>query len=332
MDIVSEIQRVLDLEADAISRAARALNSPATAKAYSRAIELMRTALDQGGKVVVTGVGKSGKIGQKISATLCSTGNLSVFLHPTEGLHGDLGLVSNQDVVLALSHSGNTEELLRLIPSLKLLEVPIVGIGGNAESKLAAACAAFLPAPVEQEACPHDLAPTTSTTLMLAIGDALAVTLMQLRGFDRDAFAVTHPAGGIGKRLNQKVGDLMQSGAKIPCLGPDASMEDVIALSTDRKLGAVLITHPDSTLAGIITDGDLRRALKAKEKFFQFRARDVMTATPVTAEPSMLASEALALMENRPFQISVLPVVEHMNGGPKRIVGLLRLHDLLTSL
>lgn len=319
-----EVQRVLRLEGEAVLACAERLADPSNQEALNQALELLRSALDRGGKIVVTGVGKSGKIGQKIAATLCSTGSLAVFLHPTEGLHGDLGLIRAGDVVLALSYTGNTDELVRLLPSLKSLRIPVVGIGGNRQSRLAAGCEAWIDAAVAQEACPHNLAPTTSTTLALAVGDALAVALMQLRGFDAQSFAQNHPGGSLGNRLNLKVEDLMHSEPNLPILAPSATMDEIVSASTRHKLGAVLVSE-SGRLAGIVTDGDLRRALSHRERFFTMTAAEVMTRQPVFASPGMLAKDALELMENRPSQISVLPVVE----ADGKIRGLLRLHDLV---
>ena len=287
----------------------------------------MLKTLDNRGKIVVTGVGKSGKVAQKTAATFSSTGSLAVFLHPTEGLHGDLGIVRPEDTVIALSQTGNTDELLRLIPSLKKMAVPIIGMGGNSHSQLARECAAWLDTSVEEEACPHDLAPTTSTTVALAVGDALAITLMQMRGFDRQAFARLHPGGALGRRLQLQVKDLMHSGSALATVPLDAGMKEVVLRSTEKKLGAALVVEGDR-LAGIITDGDLRRALQHEERFFKMTAAEVMTVNPITVLESRLATFALETMENRSSQISVLPVVDE-TGHWK---GLVRLHDLLKSL
>jgi arabinose-5-phosphate isomerase len=322
---LSEVVRVLDLEGKAILACAEKLQAGDGA-VIARAIAHLRNAVEHGGKIVVTGMGKSGKVAQKIAATLCSTGSLAVYLHPTEGLHGDLGLVTASDVVLALSYSGNTEDIVRLLPSLKQLKVPLIAIGGNAQSKLAVECDVWIDAAVEHEACPHNLAPTTSTTLALAIGDALAIALMRQRGFGAVSFARIHPGGSLGKRMTLTVADLMHQGDAIGVVPPTASMNDVVVLSTQKKLGAVLVAEAGK-LAGIITDGDLRRALQHGEKFFRLSAADVMTRKPTTAQPEMLAARALELMENRPSQISVLPVVDAEGG----VRGLLRLHDLVRA-
>ncbi|HUP58498.1 MAG TPA: KpsF/GutQ family sugar-phosphate isomerase, partial [Bdellovibrionota bacterium] len=309
LDIATEASRVLRLEGEAILQAAQRFEAPEAQAQLKRALEIFKDALTAGGKIIVTGVGKSGKVGQKIAATFSSTGSMAVFIHPTEGLHGDLGLVSAKDAVLALSYTGNTEELISLLPSLKALGVPIIGICGNPRSKLAESCDVSLDGAVVQEACPHNLAPTSSTTLALAIGDALAVALMKLREFDAEAFAQNHPGGSIGRRLHLSVQDVMHRGEAVGVVGPDASMDEVVVISTRKKLGAVLVTSGEKLL-GIVTDGDLRRALQHREKFFDLKASQVMTAGPVTATTSMKATAALDLMENRPSQISVLPVVD----------------------
>lgn len=326
IDIIPEAIRVLELEGNAILECSRRLKDGASAQGFTQTVEWCQRALDQGGKIVVTGVGKSGKIGQKIAATLCSTGSLAVFLHPTEGLHGDLGVVRPGDVVIALSYTGNTEEVVKLVPILKGRGVKVVGLGGKVHSRLAQECDAWMDAEVKQEACPHNLAPTTSTTLALALGDALAVTLMGLRGFNAQAFAQNHPGGSIGKKLNLKVSDLLIPLSKVGCVAPDALIDEVIQLATRRQLGAVLVVV-DGKLLGIITDGDIRRSLSHREGFFQLRAQEIMTRNPVVAHSEMMANDALRLMEDRPSQISVLPVVE--NGD--LALGLLRLHDLVQS-
>jgi arabinose-5-phosphate isomerase len=326
IDVLPEVKRVMTLEAESITACIRRLEDPARAASLRRAIGFLQASLEKGGKIVVAGIGKSGKVGQKISATLASTGSQSIFLHPTEALHGDLGIVGPSDVVLAMSHTGNTEELIRLIPSLKSLRVPVVGMGGNDQSKLAQSCDAWIDGWVETEACPHNLAPTTSTTLALALGDAIAVTLMQLRSFDAKSFAQFHPGGSLGKRLNLRVEDIMHHGEAVAVCAPQATMDEVIVASTRKKLGAVLVVE-GTKLLGIITDGDIRRALQHREKFFSLQAKDVMTQRPVTVTPEMMASVALELMENRPSQISALPVVDP-SGNWK---GVVRIHDLIRS-
>ncbi len=326
--LLAHFQTALEIERDALNRFLdRAASNPEQNRAIETTIRTLNDALDRGGKIVVTGIGKSGKVAQKIAATLSSTGSLAIFLHPTEGLHGDIGLVSKQDAVLALSYTGNTEELVRLLPSLKQRQVPILAIVGNLRSKLAEEALAAIDASVEKEACPINLAPTSSTTLALAIGDALAVALMKHRNFDAQAFARNHPAGGIGKKLTLTVKEVMHSGNAVAHVPPTASMEEVIRASTEKKLGGVLVVEGER-LAGIITDGDIRRALSHREKFFNMKAHEVMTRKPSTITPETLAHEALRMMEDRPSQISVLPVVDDRG----RVKGLVRLHDLVRTL
>ena len=326
-DWISEVRRVLSCEGQALFDCAQRLEKDTSANGVRLALDLMQQALARGNKIVVAGIGKSGKIGQKIAATFCSTGSQAVYLHPTEGLHGDLGLVQSGDVVLALSYTGNTEELVRLLPSLKSLKIPVVGLGGNRNSKLASQCDAWIDGAVDQEACPHNLAPTTSTTLALALGDALAVALMQWRGFDAQSFAQNHPGGSLGNRLHLRVADVMHQGDAVPCVTHQASMDEVIVLATQKSLGAVLVAENEKLL-GIITEGDIRRALQHRERFFMMKAGEVMTQSPITATPAMMAKAALELMENRPSQISVLPVVDEEG----RWKGLVRVHDLVRVL
>ncbi|MBL7714675.1 MAG: KpsF/GutQ family sugar-phosphate isomerase [Bdellovibrionales bacterium] len=328
--VVQDLFSVLDLEAKALARIAAKISDPDSdeSKRLVNSVEIIADRLKQGGRVVVVGLGKSGKVGQKISATLSSTGCPSFFLHPTEALHGDLGMVAQGDVVLALSYTGNTDEVIKLIPALKSLDVPVISIVGHAESRLAKSSREWIDGSVETEACPHNLAPTTSTTVALALGDALAIALMKLRGFDAESFAKNHPGGALGRRLTLRVEDLMHQGANVPTVSASASMDEVVSLSTQKKLGVVLVCEADQKLKGIITDGDLRRALKHRERFFQMTASEVMTQKPIAASPKMMAREALELMENRPSQISVLPVVDE--SGKWR--GVIRLHDLVQLL
>jgi arabinose-5-phosphate isomerase len=327
MTAFSEVKRVMKMEGDAILKCVDRLDQPEVKKSIETALQYLQAALEQDGKIVVTGLGKSGKIAQKIVATLCSTGSLAVFLHPTEGLHGDIGLVSKKDVVLALSYTGNTDELVKLMPSLKNLGVKVIGVGGNSQSKIAELCHVWIDASVDQEACPHNLAPTTSTTLALAIGDALAIALMQIRGFDAEAFAINHPGGALGRRLTLKVGDLMHHGNDVPLAKADSPVEEVLMTLTKKRLGAVLVVD-GKKLLGIITEGDIRRALQHREKFFSMTAKEVMTAKPVTVSSQEMAKAALDLMENRPHQIYILPVVTATNEWE----GIIRLHDLVKSL
>jgi arabinose-5-phosphate isomerase len=283
------------------------------------------------GKIILLGVGKSGIIAQKIAATMTSSGTAAIPLHPSDALHGGLGIVNSDDVVVMLSNSGETDDLIELLPYLKRRDVPLVAIVGNLKSTIAKRADAVIDASVDQEACPLNLAPTTSTTVALAIGDALAMTLMRAKGLTENDFASNHPAGQIGKRLTLRVADLMHSGAENPTIADDASWMDVIATITQFGLGAVNVVDGQGRLAGIITDGDLRRSLQrigARDfNFANLKCDDLMTRDPVVTSPDALAFDALRLMEDRPSQINVLPVVDH----DRLCVGLIRLHDIVRS-
>lgn len=283
------------------------------------------------GKIILLGVGKSGIIAQKIAATMTSSGTAAIPLHPSDALHGGLGIVNSDDVVLMLSNSGETDELIELLPYLKRRNVTLVAIVGNLKSTIAKRADAVIDASVDQEACPLNLAPTTSTTVALAIGDALAMTLMRAKGLTENDFASNHPAGQIGKRLTLRVADLMHSGAENPTITDDASWMDVVATITQFGLGAVNVIDGEGRLAGIITDGDLRRSLQrigARDfNFANLKCDDLMTRDPVVTTSDTLAFDALRLMEDRPSQINVLPVVD----SDRFCVGLIRLHDIVRS-
>lgn len=324
-----EFCQVLVNESAALQAAAtRFSNSTELSAPIDQAIQTILDRTQLGGKIILLGVGKSGKVASKIAATLSSTGTPAIFVHPTEALHGDLGVVTPNDVVMAFSYTGNTEELLEILPFFAHKKIPIIGIGGNPQSKMAALSTFWIDASIEKEACPHNLAPTTSTTLALAIGDALAVSILQARGFSSEDFARNHPGGSLGKRLQLTVKDLMHSFPDhCPSVKPDATMDEVLELSTRKKLGAVLVEQ-NHALLGIITDGDIRRALNYREKFFTLSAKDVMTKNPITVSETLLAYDALRIMEDRESQISVLPVVSEK----LEIKGLLRIHDLFSNL
>ncbi|HKX82718.1 MAG TPA: KpsF/GutQ family sugar-phosphate isomerase [Pyrinomonadaceae bacterium] len=315
----NKVADLLRLEALAIERAAGKLD----ASSVNKAIELIDRCES---KVIVTGVGKSGVIAQKIAQTMTSTGTVAVFVHPSDALHGSLGVVTKGDVVIALSNSGETDEVLAILPALQQREVSLISIVGNTDSTLARKSDVVLDASVDQEACPLNLAPTTSTTVALAIGDAIAMTLMEARGLTAEDFAANHPAGRLGKRLTLKVADLMHSS---PNVTPDAGWLEVVKAISTHALGAVNVVADSNELMGIVTDGDLRRTIEKTDpsQLSSLTAENMMTAKPVTASVAMLAFDALQLMENRPSQISVLPVVD-VDG---QCVGLLRLHDIVRS-
>jgi arabinose-5-phosphate isomerase len=320
----SEVLNLLQAEARAIGKAAARLQ----ASDIDPVISLLANCK---GKVVVLGVGKSGIIAQKIAATMTSSGTAAVHLHPSDALHGGLGIVTADDVVIMLSNSGETDELLELLPYLKRRDVPLVAIVGNVKSSIAQRADAVIDASVDQEACPLNLAPTASTTVALAIGDALAMTLMRAKGLTEDDFAFNHPGGQLGKRLTLRVVDLMHGGSHNPTIGTDSAWMEIISAITHYGLGAVNVVDGNGRLAGIITDGDLRRSLQRISStdlaFANIKCDDLMTRDPVIAKPDMLAFDALRLMEDRPSQISVLPVVD----ADEKCVGLIRLHDIVRS-
>lgn len=319
---VNQFADILKLEARAIDQAAQRMQLDQV----EQALTLLSGCQ---GKIILAGVGKSGIVAQKIAATLNSIGTLAVYLHPCDALHGDLGIVTTADVAVVLSNSGETEELVALLPSFKHRQVPIIAIVGNVSSTLAQRADVFLNATVDREACPLDLAPTTSTTVALAIGDALAMTLMQMRGITAESFAVNHPAGRLGKRLTIKVGDLMHDGDRNPTLCPEATWIEVASAISCGGLGAVNIVDRSGNLLGLITDGDLRRWI-GKNKSTELEtleAEKLMTHNPVVVTPDILAYDALKLMEERASQINVLPVVD----AEGCCLGLIRLHDIVGS-
>src|SRR5688572_629215 len=285
----AKVVELLRLEAAAIDRAASFLN----AEQVERAVEMIAQC---SGKVIVTGTGKSGVIAQKIAQTLTSTGTVAIFVHPSDAIHGSLGLVSAGDVVIALSNSGETDELLAMIPTLKARDVKVISIVGNTSSTLARQSTVVLEASIDREVCPLNLAPTTSTTVALAIGDAIAMTLMEERGITESDFAVNHPAGRLGKRLTLRVADLMHSS---PNIAPGAGWLEVVRALSKFGLGAVNVVDEKGILVGIVTDGDLRRTIErsAEGGLDGLEAAQMMTKGPVTALQEMLAYEALQLME-----------------------------------
>ena len=314
-----KVKETLRIESAAIDRAAANLDCANV----TRVIELLENCA---GKVIVCGVGKSGVIGQKIAQTMTSTGTVAVFVNPSDALHGGLGVVASDDVVITLSNSGETEELLAILPALRQRGVKIIAIVGNDSSTLARVADAVLDASVDKEACPLNLAPTASTTVALAIGDAIAMALMEAKGLTPEDFAANHPAGRLGKRLTLTVNDLMHES---PNIDPTATWLEVVKGISKNALGAVNVVGVDEKLIGIVTDGDLRRTIEKTDPsgLSSLTASDMMTAGPITALPEMLAFDALKLMEDRSSQISVLPVVD----GSGSSVGLLRLHDIVRS-
>ena len=318
MKVYEKTIEILRLEAAAIENVAAKIGRHAVEKA----VELLLNCV---GKVIVTGVGKSGVIAQKIAQTLTSTGTPAIFVHPSDAMHGGLGILANGDVVLALSNSGETEELLAMLPAIARRDVAMVAIVGNADSTLAKSSDVVLEVSIDKEACPLDLAPTSSTTAALALGDAIAMTLMEAKGLTEADFAVNHPAGRIGRRLTVQVADIMQES---PAVARDAGWMEVVKGISTYALGAVNVVDESGKLLGIVTDGDLRRTIErtAPNDLAALTAESMMTAGPITTTSDTLAFEALHIMEDRASQISVLPVVDG-----EKCVGLIRLHDIVRS-
>src|SRR6516164_3294543 len=309
-------RRVLRIEAQALNDLCGRLNG-----SFDRAVELL---LGCDGRVVVTGMGKSGLIGRKISATLSSTGTPSFFLHPADALYGDLGMLARGDALLAITYGGETEEILNLLETLKRLEMAIVALTGNPNSTLGLASDVVIDVSVKEEACTLNLAPTASTTVAMAVGDALAVSLLERRGFKPDDFAALHPAGRLGKKL-LRVEHLMHAGDALPRVSPDTPMPTAFHEMSAKKLGMTTVTTPDGKLAGILTDGDLRRLMeKHGGATLSMTAGDCMVRSPQTISPRVLASEALNLMEKK--KITSVVVVD----DAKKAIGVVHLHDLWT--
>jgi arabinose-5-phosphate isomerase len=287
---------------------------------FARAVRIVA---DLKGKVILTGVGKSGIIARKIASTMVSIGTPAVFMHPVDGLHGDLGTIMPQDAAIVLSNSGNTHEIMDLLPPLKSLGIPIIAVTGNTGSPLAGQADVTLSCMVSREACSLGLAPTASTTAQLAIGDALAVVLSHIKGFNRDAFKMIHPAGELGKQLMSRISQVMITGSRIPLVETETLMSDVIVEMTDKSLGFTLVGSPDH-IEGIITDGDLRRVLlKFSDNLKGLAARDIMSPKPKSIAADKLALDALDMMEK--YQITSLVVSD----GVSELMGVVHLHDLL---
>lgn len=315
-DIVDIAKKVLKIEADAVSALIEKLNSD-----FEKAVEII---FSSRGRVVVTGMGKSGLVGKKIAATLASTGTPAFFLHPAEASHGDLGMVTADDVIVAISNSGETEELVGLIPFLKRFNVSLISMTGNPDSTLSKAAEVTLDVSVKEEACPMGVVPTASTTATLAMGDALAVALLIKRGFKEEDFAFFHPGGSLGKKLFIKVKDLMHTGDALPFVSPDMPMIKATVEISSKRLGVTIVAGSDKRILGIITDGDLRRGIEKWGKaFFDMNAGEVMTKNPKTISEDELAVKALSIMEKHSITSIVVP---DDNG---KAVGIIHLHDIL---
>lgn len=315
--IAKKARRVLDLEAKGILSLRERID-----EAFVQAIDILSRCE---GKVVVTGMGKSGLICRKIAATFSSTGTPSLFLHAGDATHGDMGMIVKGDVVLAVSNSGETDELLQLLPAIKRLALRLIVITGNPRSTLCRAADVVLNAAVKEEACPLGLAPTASTTAALALGDALAVVLLEQKGFREEDFALRHPRGSLGRRL-LKVEDLMHRGPQLPIVRDETPMKETLLEITSKRLGVTAVTDSQGDLIGVITDGDLRRGLENKGDLFQLKAKDIMTRNPKTIAADALAARAVAVME----ELSITSLFILQNGGQKP-VGIVHLHDLLKA-
>lgn len=314
-EIIKNGKEVIRIEAQAVADLHYSINED-----FVKAVETIYAAK---GRVVLTGMGKSGLIARKIVATLNSTGTAAIYLHPTDALHGDLGMVRSEDVVILISKSGQTEEISNLLPMLKRMNVKLIAMCGNTNSKLANECDIFLNINVKEEACPYDLAPTASTTATLALGDALSVALLQKRNFTEEDFAFLHPGGSLGKRLSLKIKEIMITGENIPAVKQNSSIKDVIFEITSKRLGATCVVNDENKLVGIITDGDLRRLLERTLDIKELTAKEVMTTKPKVMKSDYLASFALQQMENH--KITSLIIVNNDN-HPE---GIVHLHDLL---
>lgn len=318
-ELRASARRVLDIESAAVS----ALKDKLT-EDFERAVALI---LECEGKLVVTGMGKSGHICAKLAATFASTGTPSFFVHPAEGLHGDLGMLARGDVVVAMSFSGESDEIKQILPAVRRMGIPIIAMTGNLKSTLARYGDLVLDVSVAEEACPLGLAPTASTTAALALGDALAVAVLEARGFREEDFAMFHPGGALGRRLLLTVEELMHAGDAFPAVSEDATVKDAILEITSKKLGVTAVLDAAGQLAGILTDGDLRRALGRGGDVLAMRLSEVMTRAPKTIARDALAARAMRLMEDH--KITSLIVLEE--AGARRPVGVLHMHDLLQA-
>ena len=315
--IIDLAKEVLDIEAHSILKLKNSIDEN-----FNTAINILYSCK---GRVIVTGMGKSGLIGKKIAATLSSTGTPSYFLHPAESTHGDSGVITRDDVIIAISNSGETQELLNLLPLIKRFGVKMIALTGGLNSALARTSDVTLDISVEKEACPLNKAPTASTTATLAMGDALAVCLLEKRGFSEEDFLIFHPGGALGKGFLYSVSELMISGDKLPLASEEDNFTDVIKLISEKKLGVAILTDKSGIMTGVLTDGDIRRTLIKHSDVQSLKVKDVMTANPKTILPTELAAKALNLMEK--YSITALTITDEN----KKPVGILHIHDLLKA-
>ena len=317
--ILEEAKRVIRVEAEALLSLESSID-----QAFEKAVQMI---LNTQGRVVVTGMGKSGLIGQKIASTMASTGTPAFFLHPAEGIHGDLGMIMKGDVVIAISNSGETDEVVRILPIIKRLGASLIALAGNPNSTLAKSGDIFLDISVKEEACPLGLAPTASTTVTLAMGDAIAVALLVSRGFKAEDFAMFHPGGALGRRLLLKVEDIMHTGEGIPLVASDTLMREALFTITSKGLGITGVTSGDGALIGVITDGDLRRALGNGLDIINLPASELMKKGPKRIRRDELAARALQQME----QYSITSLFVFADDEDAKPVGIIHLHDLLRA-
>ncbi len=318
MDIIKEAKRVINDEIMAMHQVCDNIDA-----SFERAVGI----IDKSNKVVVTGVGKSGSIARKIAATFSSIGVPSIFLHPVDALHGDIGQVQAGDSALFLSKSGSTVDIIKLMPYLVKRNIPIISIVGNKNSYLSRASDVTINASITKEACPLNQAPTSSTTVALAIGDALAVCLMKLRDFTPEDFSQFHPLGQIGRNTTVRAGDVMHKNNALPIVYEESDFKGALIEITEKGLGCVCVLNNSKELIGIITDGDVRRALQDNDNINTLKATDVMTSAPIRIKRDIFLGEAISIMENRESQISVLPVVDDQD----KCIGVIRIHDIIKS-
>jgi len=317
MDLIKIAQETFHIEAEALNRAAERLD-----QSFLDAIELI---LQTQGKLIITGVGKSGLVGAKMAATFASTGTSSFFLHPTDALHGDLGMIGKNDILMAISSSGESEELTNILPHIKRFDIPLIGLTSQKESSLGRYADVFLDISVEKEACPLNTAPTTSTTLTMALGDALAIALMKKRGFKKEDFASFHPGGSLGKKLFIKIKDLMRT-SDLPVIDTKTTLKEAVVTMSEGKLGTVLIVDQNGKFTALLSDGDLRRALMSESFSMEHLAVTYATKDPKSyTNTELLASEALEIIEND--RIQLLPITNEEG----KIIGVLHIHDLINA-
>ncbi|BAF73300.1 KpsF/GutQ family sugar-phosphate isomerase [Sulfurovum sp. NBC37-1] len=317
MDLIQIAQETFQTEAEALLTMTERLDQ--------NFLDAIETIFSTKGKLIVTGVGKSGLVGAKMAATFASTGTSSFFLHPTEALHGDLGMIGKDDTLLAISSSGESEELTKILPHIKRFEIQLIGLTGNADSTLARYADVWIDISVEKEACPLNVAPTTSTTLTMALGDALAVALMHKRGFRKEDFASFHPGGSLGKRLFVKIKDLMRT-ENLPVIKENTPLKEAVVAMSEGKLGTVLVVDENDAFTALLSDGDLRRALMREDFSMEQPAIDYATQHPKSySNTELLASEALEIIENE--RIQLLPITDEAG----KIIGVLHIHDLVNA-